>query len=249
MDCLKISLTENSYSRQIELTFADCDRNQRVRPAALLRIIADIAGHDYNARGLTHEKLLSLREVFLLSRVSLHILRCPQAWDVLTVTTWENGAKGAHLQRFFEMTDQTGRLCVSAKSDWILVDPLTRHILRPSAFTAKPLGSCPKAIDCPDPKKLPPLAEDVQTLASRQVVWSDLDGNGHLYSARYGDIVLDALPASLQTRSLREFYINYSREATLGEVLTLLGSGGDGTYRLEGRGPGGLCFSAMCIFQ
>ena len=40
----KQTLRENGYSRQEELTFADCDRNKRIRVAALLSKIAAFAG-------------------------------------------------------------------------------------------------------------------------------------------------------------------------------------------------------------
>lgn len=244
----KQELTEHSYTRQEELIFWDCDREKRMRVAAMLSKMATFAGYDYDARGLTHEKLFAMREVFLLSRIALRIHTCPRDRDVLTITTWENGVKAAHMQRVFEMVDQTGKLCISAKSDWILVDPLTRKIMRPSSFTAKPLGVCPKKIDCPEPRKILLPHEGLEDLGERIVRWSDLDGNGHLYSGNYGDIVWDVLPPEFQERVPKEFYINYCKEATLNEVLTLKGFREGETYRVEGLGAGGTCFTAMCVF-
>ncbi|MDD3347000.1 acyl-ACP thioesterase domain-containing protein [Oscillibacter sp.] len=248
MKDFKQCLTENSYFRQEELVFADCDRNQRARVAALLSKVGAYAGYDYDARGLTHDYLYTLGEIFLLSRVALRMHRCPCAGEVLDITTWENGTRGAHMQRVFEMADQTGAVCVSAKSDWILVDPKTRKILRPASFTAKSLTVCPKEIDCPEPRKLFLPQEGAEELGFRPVRWSDLDGNGHLYSGRYGDIVWDALPDALQEQTPREFYINYSKEATLGEQLRLLGRREGAEYRMEGLGNDGTCFSALCVF-
>ena len=112
---LKQQLTESSYFRQEELVFADCDPFQRVRVSALLTKVASFAGYDYDARGLTHDKLYAMREVFLLSRVALQIHRCPVAGEVLDITTWENGARGAHMQRVYEMADRSGAVCVSAR--------------------------------------------------------------------------------------------------------------------------------------
>jgi acyl-ACP thioesterase len=248
MESFKQELTENSYSRQEELVFWDCDRNKKARVAALLSKMAAFAGYDYDARGLTHETLLAAREVFLLSRASIHIHDCPRAADVLTVTTWENGVQGAHMQRVYEMTDQAGRLRVSAKSDWILVDPLTRKILRPNSFKAKTITTCPKEIDCPQPKKLLLPREGREELGVRRVVWSDLDGNDHLFSGNYGDIVWDALPADLREQTPKEFYINYNQEATLGEELRLEGCRKENGYYMEGLGPNGPCFTALCMF-
>ncbi|MEG1593688.1 MAG: thioesterase [Oscillibacter sp.] len=248
MDFFHQRLTENSFSRQEELTFADCDRNKRARIATLLSMAAASAGHDYDARNLPYEQLYALREVFLLSRLCLHIHRCPTSGECLTVTTWENGCGRAHVQRVFEWTDAAETLCVSARSEWILVNPETRKILRPSAFTAKPITVCPKAIDCPACKKVLLPREGLDPLGTRKIVWSDLDGNGHVYSGNYGDIAWDALPADLQDRVPDTFYINYSKEATLGEELTLVGLREGDSYRMEGVGNSGTCFTCELVF-
>ena len=57
-------LYENGYFRQEELCFADCDRYQRARVSGLLNKAAAYAGYDYNARGLTHDVLFEMGEVF-----------------------------------------------------------------------------------------------------------------------------------------------------------------------------------------
>ena len=248
MENFKQELYENGYFRQEELVFWDCDRNQRVRVAALLSRLAAFAGYDYDARGLTHEALWASREVFLLSRASLRIHACPRAGDVLDITTWEAGPKAAHMRRNYEMKDQQGRLRVSARTDWILVDPGTRKILRPSAFTAKPLLASDRPLDCPETRKVVLPKEGREDLGTRRVRWSDLDGNGHLFSGNYGDIIWDALPEDLQARAPREFQITYSREAGLGDVLKLEGFRSEAGYLLEGLGPHGSCFTALCAF-
>ena len=153
MSDLKEILQENSYMRQQQLIFADCDRYQRARVSTLLSIAAAVAGADYDARGLTYEKLYEMREVFLLSRIALRIHRDPKALQTVDVTTWEDGVKAAHMQRVYEIADREGVL-VSIRSDWILVDPVTRRIMRPGTFTARKLGTCPKTIDAPQTQKI-----------------------------------------------------------------------------------------------
>ncbi|MCI8971291.1 MAG: acyl carrier protein [Oscillibacter sp.] len=248
MEDFRQELYENGYFRQEELVFWDCDREQRVRVAALLSRLGAFAGYDYDARGLTHELLWANRKVFLLSRAALRIHDCPRARDVLGITTWEAGPRAAHMGRNYEMRDREGRLRVSARTDWILVDPVTRKILRPSAFTAKPLLSSDRPLDCPETRKIVLPREGREDLGTRTVRWSDLDGNGHLFSGNYGDIIWDALPEDLQTRVPREFQINYSREAVLGDVLRLEGCRGETGYFVEGLGPRGSCFTALCVF-
>lgn len=248
MKDFKQYLMDDGYFRQEELIFADCDRNQRARVSTFLSKAAAFAGYDYDARGLDHEKLYAMREVFLLSRIAMRIHRCPMAQEVLDISTWENGARGAHMQRVYELADQSGEVCVSIRSEWILIDPETRRIMRPETFTAKKLGVCTKPIDCPESKKVMLPKEGLEDLGSRVICWSDLDGNGHVYSGNYGDIVWDALPEDLQERVPEEFYINYSKEATLGQELKLWGFRDGQEYRMEGIGPQGTCFTALCVF-
>lgn len=241
-------LTENGYAREVELAFADCDRDKNVRPAKLLSLLAAAAGFDYDARGLTHQRLYDIGQVFLLSRIALRIHRRPVNREVLTVATWEDGAHGAHMRRVYEMTDESGNVCVSAKSEWILIDPAQRKILRPASFTGKPLTTCPKSIDCPDCRRISLPREGAEELGTRLIRWSDLDGNGHVYSGNYGDIVWDFLPADLQGAPLRELYINYSREAVLSETLTLRGFREKDAYTVEGCLGEEHCFSCRCEF-
>ena len=247
MSDLKEVLQEDSYLRQKQLIFADCDRYRRARVSTLLSIAAAVAGADYDARGLTYDRLYEMREVFLLSRIALRIHRDPMALQTVDVSTWEDGVKGAHMQRVYEIADREGVL-VSIRSDWILVDPVTRHIMRPGTFTARKLGVCPKTIDAPEPRKIQLPREGLEELGDRKVVWSDLDGNGHVYSGNYGDFVWDYLPADLQEKLPREFFINYSKEATLGQELRMVGYRQGSDYLMEGIGPDGVCFSAQCVF-
>ena len=250
MECREQWTDGDSFSRQEELIFENCDRNRRARMSTLLSLCASVAGNDYDAKGLPYEKLLAdYHQVILLSRIALKIHRQPRTRDILTVTTWENGCKGAHMQRVYEMTDQTGCLCVSSRSDWILVDPDSRCILKPSAFTGRELGICPKDIDCPDCRKIFLPKKGTDGLGVRKITWSDLDGNGHVYSGNYGDIVWDALPPELQDAKPLEFSLNYSREATLGEELQLRGVRQGAAYRMEAVGSAGICFTCECRFD
>ena len=249
MEDFKQLLEGEMYSRQEELTFWDCDKNKDARIAALLSKVAAFGGYHYDALGFTHEVLAAEGIAFLLSRAAIRLHRRPRFRDVLTVNTWENGAKGVHTQRVFRMLDQNGQLCVSAKSDWIIVDPNSHKLLRPSAFTLRPYGNCPEVIDCPDPKKVLLPKEGLEDLGTRTIRWSDLDGNGHLFSGNYGDIIWDALPADLQEKSVVEFYINYSKEVRLDDELRLEGIRTETGYLMQGHGPESLCFTAQCVLE
>jgi hypothetical protein len=61
-------------------------------------------------------------------------------------------------------------------------------------------------------------------------------------------MIWDYLPADLQDREVKEFYINYSKEATLDQELNIHGFREENTYRIEGVGPNATCFTALCVY-
>ena len=79
MQDFKQILTDDMYSRQEELTFWDCDREMRVRPAAILSKIGAFGGYHYDALGFPREMLIEKGFVFLLSRTAVKFHRLPLA--------------------------------------------------------------------------------------------------------------------------------------------------------------------------
>ena len=228
LHCFHQTLTDDAFSQEMEVTFPGCDPSRQAKLSTLLGFAVAAASGDYEARDLGYEKLRAMRQVFLLSRLLLTIHRTPQLGEILTVAS--------------------GEVLVSARSQWILVDPESRKILRPSSFTAREFHQADLPLDCPECDKLLPPRQQLEELGEHRVVWSDLDGNGHIYSGNYGAIFWDNLPAELQTKACREFSINYHKEATLGEALTLTGCREENGYRMAGTGNGELCFTARCRF-
>lgn len=249
MQDFKQRLLENGYFRQEELVFADCDRNKRARVATLLSKVGAYAGYDYDARGLTMRSFTPCGRCFCSPGSRCGFITAPWPGTCWTSPPGKTAPGGAHMQRVFEMADQTGRLCVSVKSEWILVDPLTRKILRPASFTAKPLMTCDRVIDCPDPQKITLPRQGLEELGERQVRWSDLDGNGHLFSGRYGDIVWDYLPADLQALPGEGVPDQLQPGGHPGRESAPAGHPGCARLPHRGLGPGRLsCFTAQCVF-
>lgn len=248
MEDFKQSVTEAGYLRQEEVAFSECDRNEKLRMAGLLGKMACFAGYDYDARGMTRENMMAQGCVFLLSRVAVRVHRWPRYGERLTTHTWEAGTKGAHMQRAYEIRDRAGAICVSCRGDWIIADPKTHRIVRPRSLVHESMPVPPTELDCPQTKKLLLPGEGAEELGVHRVRWSELDGNGHLFSGRYGDIIWDFLPEDLQDREVREFYLNYRKEAALGQELRLRGVREDHAYWMEGTGPESTCFTALCVY-
>lgn len=235
------------FQKEVEIRFYDCDTTRRSRISTLMRYIADIAGIDYTNRGYDYQWLYDRGMVFLLSRVSIRIHNMPAADDRLMINTWEHGKKGALFYRDFEIRRPDGELMASAATAWLLVDPASHKVLRPSAFTGKMQCYPEKIPDCFPAEKVK-LPEGMDYAGDRRVVYSDLDANGHINNANYGNIAMDVLPEEVQTRRMTDFLMNYNHEAKQGDNIALYISQEGNEYFVEGQSDGHSCFSCRITF-
>ena len=100
------------------------------------------------------------------------------------------------------------------------------------------------------PSRIAVSAEAVE-LCRRKVGYSDLDSNGHVNNSRYGNYILDALPEDILEQEISEFKINYSKEAFLGEEMTIVGSFSDDKKKaiVAGRTERGTSFEALLAYK
>lgn len=208
------------FYKPVEIRFCDCDRHKRARVQTLLKIMADIAGVAYADRGYSHAWLWEHQSVFLLTRAAIRVRRMPIADETIVVETWETGIKGAQYYRDFTFFDREGNRIVEGQTAWVVVDPISRTIQKPSAFPGHFEPIPDKVADTLPPARLKPEGEFLPQ-GERTIVYSDIDGNGHTYNAVYGGIACDFLPAEWMESRLTDFRINFKQEALLGETLTI----------------------------
>ena len=236
------------YQREQYIPFRDCDCTGRVSLSSWLSWMAELAGEQYERRNLGRAQLLSNQQVFLLSRISLRVLRHPVSYETLTATTWEKGIDTVFFRRNYDFMDADGSVCAEGSSLWLLCDPVRHRILRPSALQ-HPVPDVDRAVSCPFPDKINP-PDPARSLGTHPVVFSDLDANEHIYCANYGRIFMDFLPAEYQRRPYQDFSLNYIKEAKLGEKIKLCGHGEPGRYLMSGtHEDGNLCFTAQMTFE
>ncbi len=218
---MKMKEEKGVFSTRLRTDFGECDFLKRLKISAVLKYLAETSGLDYAQKGYPHRCLLEKGEVFLLTRISCRFHKDVGEEQPLCVTTFEVGTKGALFYRDFEIFTESGEKAISARTAWVLCDPVSRKILAPGSFERKIGGEVSRRADAPEPKKLH-LPDHMQPALQYTVRYSDLDGNGHLYNARYADIAADALPFDLWKKSsVREFEINFQAEAKEGDILTV----------------------------
>ena len=233
------------FSRKFLFRFGDCDRQKRASLYAVMKLLSELAGEDYQRRGLGYERLSNIGQALLISRLRLRFARLPVHIESVAASTWERCIKGPFFCRDYEITTERGELLVSGSSQWFLVDIMSREVLRPACLPEGGRQEEPRKSDCGECEKLRKL-EGLPFLGSRPVYYTDLDANGHVNNAVYAKIAVDFLPEEFRTKDLREFSINYFTETKLGETLEISGTETEKGFILQGFANGTLRFG--CLF-
>ena len=233
------------FEKTQDISFSLCDFTERLKPSALLCLTSDLAGEDYGERGLPHDKLLSEGYVFLVSRVRFRLRRNVRAEERIRLITYERKIAGPFCIRDYIIEDAAGETLILGRSAWILCDPKTRRILRPASFPYEIQNHEDIVLEVGEPDKLR-LPDNMERAGERKVVYSDLDGNGHVNNSVYGDIACDVLPMELFRGDITDFAINFVKEAKIGNTIALY-VGEDGNSRFVAGYLGeSLCFE--CVF-
>lgn len=237
------------YETTADIRFCDCDLHQRIKASAVCELMSNLAGVAFGSRGMDHKYLWDHGFVFLLSRVSVRIFRSPLPESRIRTATWEREANRAEYLRDFEFRSEDGELLIAGTTSWILVDPHTRQILRPSEFNAGEMLPMPeKKADVPPCGRLRLKDGEGEAVDVRKIYYSHLDGNGHVHNTIYADLAADALPAELLEKPLAEFQLNFSREALLGDEIAVFRRIDGNEAVVKGTVGGKDCFVCRMLF-
>lgn len=239
-------MDDRIFSEERRINFYNADQNGNLLLSSYLNWCGELAGAHLASRGILREAMLEEDQVFLLNRVSYLCFSPAKYGDIVTLKTWEHSVKGAHFYRCFALERNGERLCESI-SDWSLVAPRSRKILRPTDYRYEFL-----LIEAPitaqiNKNKIPELP----AVGSHTVRFSETDGNGHLNNSNYGSFITDHAPASVAERLegggiLRSAEIAFLKEARQRDNIEIHADCGGGGLLMYGCFPDGKrCFEAV----
>lgn len=234
------------FERRVRIAYYECGLKNKLKLSNILRHTQEIASRHMDVQGYPFSKLEEMGTIFLLSRLAVKILDIPKAGDELIERTWAKGTKGAYFLRDCVFNDLQGNKKVEIATMWILVDPNSHMVLKPSS-----LKFC---IDLrPDlstevEAKRKMILEDPVYYGSRKVRISDIDCNDHINNAVYADISCDFAQNNLREQDIREFVIHFVHEGKLGDTVAIFGTQEvGGTQNILGKVQENICFEASIV--
>ena len=185
-----------------------------MKPSAILLYIQQTAGEHSDSFNLTYEALAEKGIFWAVIRHKIEITRLPRENEIITLETWPMPTTKVAYPRSTVAYDEQGNVLFQSICLWILMDLKDRSMLVPKKSGVEVDGFL-RGNELPTPKSLPP--QPLKQRYPRQVVFSDLDRNGHMNNARYLDWVQDLLPSEFHrehpVKELTMCYINEALEA------------------------------------
>jgi medium-chain acyl-[acyl-carrier-protein] hydrolase len=231
------------YVRSLGVPIYDVGPGGTLKFGSALRLVQETSEQHLAVMHAGYETMRSTAGlVFFIISTRVKIVRMPRHGERIVIKTHPRGRAGAQFYRDFLFCTEAGESLLEVMQTTVLADAETRKIRRPQAL--KQFGFYPENLVEPEKRmKRISVPDDLPQLGERRVSASDLDANGHMNNAVYGDIVWDFLPPEMR-RSVRLIQINYLSEAGEGDVLRLSGGRSGAGFLLRGDHEGGASFTA-----
>lgn len=210
-------------TQELEIHSYETDPNSRIKAVAMQNLLQEMAykGSDFCNCG---QAVMQSKNLFwALNRIHFRILDTPMWEDKVILQTWSYGQAGPLWHRNFRMVrpEAPDRPIMLGTSAWTIVNISERSICREDPgfdasrhYPEETLPLCTKIQIPKDAVAAPAGYHDV--------VWSDLDINGHANNCAYTRWAMDALPADyLNSHIIRDVEVNYYHEIHLGETVEL----------------------------
>lgn len=209
------------FYKDEKIPFAHCTPDRKMTLSEIFRFTSDGAGEDFTLRDMSWKFLFDKGLAIILSRASYHINKYPECDQLITLKTWESAAQGPLCTRNYEIYAYgTDELLVKAQTLWTILDFNNKRLMPAKAYPYRPAPTVVTDYDGIKCGKIS-IPEDMQTIGTKTILYSDLDANGHSNNSKYINFVLDLLPPEYQTKPAKDVRLNYSKETKLGDQVEI----------------------------
>ena len=235
------------FRQTVTIASRDVDMRGVLRPTALMAYLEDVGAAEMAAYPPSNEDLRARGIAFITSRLVIRIHAELREGMQVTLETFSTDSRGLSFNRCYRVLHGE-TVAAEVYSVWALLRFADRTLLRVSDL--EPVGGPPEpplSLDIPLRMRIP-KTEEMQSVASRPVYYSDTDVNGHFNNTKYLNMLCDFVP-SIDQRVLRGINVSYVNEAPLGDTLSVYAKEeGDTVYFRTLRSDGKTNCEAILYF-
>ena len=239
-----------TFHKDTKISFAQCTPDCKMSWAEILKFTSDMAGEDFTQRGMSWTFLQEKGIVIIVTRVSFTVKKMPVADEIISLRTWESAAQGPFCTRNYEISDkESGEVLIIGQSLWTIIDLNSKKLIPAKAYPYRPIPTLVTDFEGYKPGKIS-IPENMELLGTHIVLYSELDANGHTNNSKYINFALDYMPVEFRTKEIKNFRLNYSKEAHLGAILEIKGyyNAEENKYTVQGTVEGATSFECELYY-
>lgn len=215
------------WTENFRVNSHDCDAAGLVRASLVLRYMQETANLQLKNLGPTYEELREMGAAFILSRINMSIYHPLRAYEDITVSSWGCESRGVSFNRCYQIR-RGDELIAEAASVWGLVGIHEHKLYRVGEIELGFGLDEPLELDAPKRVHIP-RDLSLSLVGERPIVYSDIDGNGHMNNTNYPDMLCDFIPG-MNGKRVISMSISFANEARLGDTLKVYMTESDGQY-------------------
>jgi len=203
-----------------EINFLQCYPNGYLKYTDLCNIIQLTAGVHAEMGGISFSDMQVHHQAWVLSRMRVEVKRLPKWKEVVTVKTWINSLEKSRSIRCLEVFIGNEKI-VGCETFWAVFNTQTR---RPEnlALAHEHFEKYPNDKATAVQVSKIDTSTNKSFISEKLVLFSDLDIVNHANSVKYLEWCLDYYePKLLLEQSIQSFEMNYLKEVSLNETVTI----------------------------
>lgn len=208
------------FSKEFSVSAVHTDCFGRAKPSSLLYFLQEAAGGHCQLLKLDWDTLHRQGLFWAAIRTRVEVTRLPVLDETIRLETWPMPTTRSAFPRASVAYDREGRELFRATSLWVLMDTQKRTMVLPGKSGIN-LAGILRGSELAAPGSIP-LDPTADRCLTRQVMFTQLDRNGHMNNTYYLDWAADLLSGDYhREHPIRSFSICYLSEAREGDRITL----------------------------
>jgi acyl-ACP thioesterase len=203
-----------------EINFLQCYPNGYLKYTELCNIFQLIAAKHAEMGGISFTDMQVHHQAWVMSRMRVEIKKMPKWRDKITVKTWINSLENSRSIRCIELFMGDEKIA-GCETFWAVFNTKNR---KPESLALEHQHFEKYPNDKANTIQFSKIDTTIETtsIATKTILLSDLDIVNHANSVKYLEWCLDYVePKLLLSNSLESFEMNYIKEVSLNECITI----------------------------
>lgn len=214
----------SKYRKTYVVKSYEVDCHSFLRILSLMNALQEVAVEHADSFGLGLENCLTQNLAWVGSNYLIRISRLPRLHEKFTIETWPSVTKLWGAIRDFRVTDEAGKVIITAASQWVLIDIDRRRPVMLKKYFPDYEALEERVAEVQDiqfdEKMLPP--ERADRITDFMVRFDDIDINGHVNNCVYPLWASESTDSSFRLNHLpTEIELCYKKEALYGKTVTV----------------------------